>query len=238
MEVYLIEGTVLPERARIDHQFGLKFSHFGTGNSGSMTVSIICNKVMVWLETPIEWEVLDIRNLVKYSLLNELAVVGFLHGYTYELDVSRICNRERGIDAVFGIEVSCIALRNQNLDKTSLHIIIREKSVGEAGVFLHRCFQDLSMAMKSPEDTGFYCYRALEALRQHCIVKFSLPADKKGDQWRKLREIAKCDEVTTREIEAAAAHTRHGGVTPITDIELQNLLLNTWNVVEEYVRNV
>lgn len=238
METYLIEGTVLPERARIDHQFGEEFTHIGTGTTGTMTVSILCNKVMVWLETPTEWDILDLRNLVKYVLLNELAIVGFLQGYTYELDVSRVCNRERGIDFVFGIDVPCIGLRNQNMDKASMHNLIREKSIGEAGVFIHRCFQDLTMAMKSAEDTGFYCYRALEALRQHCIAKFKLPAEKKGEQWKKLREIAKCDEATTREIEAAAAHTRHGGVTPITDAERQKLFLNTWNVVEGYMRNV
>lgn len=238
MEAYLIEGTVLPERARLDLQFGQQFTHIATGVTGSMTVSILCNRVVVWLETPTEWDIFDLRNLVKYVLLNELAIVGFLHGYTYELDVSRVLNRERGIDVVYGIDVPCIALRNQSVNKEKMHILIREKTVGPEGVFLHRCLHDLSMAMKSAEDTGFYCYRALEALRQHCIVKFSLQPDKKGDQWRKLREIAKCDEATTREIEAAAAHTRHGGVTPITDNERQRLFLNTWNVVEGYIQNV
>jgi hypothetical protein len=35
--------------------------------------------------------------------------------------------------------------------------------------------------MKHANDTGFYCYRAIESLRKHCAVLHGLSADEKNN---------------------------------------------------------
>lgn len=240
METYLIEGTVHPERAQISMKFGFSCQHLASNTTASISVNIQLNKIVAWVDTEAEWPLYDLRNFIKTAISNELSVVGFLHGYAYELDVTRIVQRERDIDWVIGIDVPCIAERNASLDKEAMYSLIREKTIGKEGTLLHRCFIDLSMAMKHADDTGFYCYRAVEALRQHCIIKFGLPPGdrNKAAQWAKLREIAQCSETTTREIEAAAAHTRHGGISTASDQERARLFTITWDVVEGYIRNL
>lgn len=94
------------------------------------------------------------------------------------------------------------------------------------------------MAMKTPDDTGFYCYRAIESLRQYCIVKFQLDPKKKPDQWKKFKGIAGCDEAILNKIKMAADEVRHGGVLPVTSQDRELLFISTWDVVEAYLTNI
>lgn len=238
MQTYLFEGVVLPERAQLSVQFSVQFTHITSGISGKADVSVVLNQVAVWVDTEAEWDIFDLRNTIRNLLQNELAVIGYLEGHVYDLEVTRVLNRTLGIDYVFGIDIPCIAERNKSIDKLERLTLIRQKTTGRDGVLLHRCFNDLAMAMKSPEDTGFYCYRAIESLRQHCILKFSLPPDNKAEQWQKLRETAGCDEATIRDIKSAADPVRHGDISSITSQDREALFMKTWNIVDGYIQNV
>lgn len=238
METYLFEGVVLPERAQITLQFPLEFVHITSGTKGKASISIILNQVAVWVDSEVEWDIFDLRNVVKNILQNELAVIGYLEGYAYDLEIKRVQNRSRGIDYVFGIDIPCIAERNKSIDKIAKISLIRQKANGTEGVLLHRCFNDLVMAMKAPDDTGFYCYRAIESLRQHCILKFNLSPENKAEQWQKLREIAKCDEAAIREIKLAADPVRHGNIGPVTSQDRERLFTKTWDIVDNYIQNI
>ncbi len=238
MEPYLFEGVVYPERAGITLRlppFG--FKHVTTGKEAVAHISILLNQVAVWVETATEWEILDLRNVVKGLLQNELAIVGYLKGYAYDLDIRRVVNRTLGIDQLFGIDIPCIAERKKETDLAKEVEKIRIKTDGDAGMYLHRCFADLVSAMKIPDDTGFYCYRAIEALRQYCIVRYKLDPDRKSDQWSKVREVAGCGEDTLLHIKAAADPVRHGAIVPITDGDRQALFTKTWDVVDGFLKN-
>jgi hypothetical protein len=234
---YLFEAVVHPERAQISLQFSLRFSHLTSGVEASASVSVVLNQVAVWIDSAIEWDIFDLRNVVKSVLQNELAVVGYLKGYAYEVEIRRVLNRGRGIDYVFGIDIPCIAERNKAIELEREIAKIRGKIHDIEGVYLHRCFMDLVSAMKNPDDTGFYCYRAVESLRQHCASKYNVAPEKKAEQWEKLRELAKCDEATLREIKATADPVRHGDVVRVTSDDRVRLLTKTWDVVDAYINN-
>jgi hypothetical protein len=200
MTPYLYEGLILPERAQLSLQFEVHFKHLTSGVSAAARVSIVLNQVAVWIYTDVEWDILDLRNLVKTILQNQIAVIGYLKGYAYEVEIRRVLHSDLGIDYVFGIDIPCIAERNKSIDLDARIALIREKTIGVEGVLLKHRFNALVMAMKNSDDTGFYCYRAIESLRQHCIIKFNLNPENKSMQWKKLREIAQCDEDTIRSI--------------------------------------
>lgn len=237
MDPYLFEGVVLPERAQISLQFSVQFTHITSGVKGKAHVSVILNQVAVWIDSDVEWDIFDLRNVVRNLLQNELAIVGYLKGHAYDLEIKRVLNRALGIDYIFGIDIPCIAERNKSIDLDARISAIREITGGTEGVLLHRCFNDLMMAIKNPEDTGFYCYRAIESLRQHCILKYKLPSEKKSEQWKKLRELAQCDEKAIRDIKSAADPVRHGEVTAITSQDREKLFIQTWDIVDGYLKN-
>jgi len=51
MEPCLFLGIVLPERAQLSFQFGLRFSHLTSGVHGTAAVTIILNQVAVRVES-------------------------------------------------------------------------------------------------------------------------------------------------------------------------------------------
>ncbi len=237
MESYLFQGIVLPERAQLSLEDSLKFSHITSGFDGIAKVRILLNQLAVWIDSDHEWNIFDLRNVVYNLVQNHLNMVGYIKGFAYNLEITRIICRSRKIDHVYGIEVPCIAERGKTLDLGTELKKLRKKTHGPDGVFLTRCFNDLVSAMKYADDTGFYCYRAIESLRHHSAAKNGLSSCPKSKQWEKFREIADCEESLLISIKQVADPLRHGGVSGITSEERSMILIRTWNIVSSYLEN-
>ena len=235
---YLFEGLILPERAQLSLTSTLQFKHATTGISADSRISIILNQVAVWVDSNTEWDIFDLRNIVKNIVQNEIAIIGYLKGHAYEVEIRRVLQTDLGIDYVFGIDIPCITERNKSINHTEKFISLHAKAMGSEGIFLHRCFNDLMMAMKNPADTGFYCYRAIESLREHCTTKYNINTNNLSRQWEKLREVAKCDINTIMFIKEKADPVRHGGYISITSEVREELFLRTWDVVDAYIENI
>jgi|SRR5918996_1913116 hypothetical protein len=238
MDPYFFHGVVLPERAQLSLQFALRFSHLKSGVSGVAKVSVVLNQVAVWVESDYEWDIFDLRNVVKNIVQNHLAMVGYLKGYAYDFEVTRVLNQSRGIDYVFRIDIPCLAERGKSIDLQDALLTLRDKTIGPNGVFLHRCFSDLASSIKHADDTGFYCYRAIESLRHHCAALHGLSSAEKSKQWEKFREVSGCDEQTLHAIKVAADPLRHGEAAGISSEDRENLFTSTWDVVDGYLKSV
>ena len=92
--------------------------------------------------------------------------------------------------------------------------------------------------MKYADDTGFYCYRAIEALRHHCSATHALLAKSKDVQWEKFREISGVDIQAIEILKNAAGEVRHGGVTNVTSEDREKFFETTWNIVGSYLSKI
>lgn len=92
--------------------------------------------------------------------------------------------------------------------------------------------------MKHADDTGFYCYRAIESLRHHCAAVHGLSKANKSTQWDKFREVAGCSEETLHAIKVAADPLRHGEPSGVTSDDRAKLFTSTWDVVDQYLKRV
>jgi hypothetical protein len=220
---------------KLSLQFGLRFRHLISGEIAQAKVSVVLNELAVWVDSQTEWDIFDLRNVVKTIVLNELAIVGYLKGYAYDLELTRMLSQSRGIDQVFGIDIPCLAQRRQSINLSEALAKLRDKTVGPDGVFIHRCFNDLVSSMKHADDTGFYCYRAIESLRHHCAALHGLSADDKAKQWEKFREVSGSDEQTLLTIKAAADPLRHGEASGVSSDNRAKLFIMTWEVVGRYL---
>jgi hypothetical protein len=235
MNTYIFQGVVRPERAQLSLQFGLVFKHLTSGVEATAQVSIILNQTVVWVETQHVWDLFDLRNVVANIVQGHLQMIGFLKGYGYDLELTRVINREQSVDYVFGIEIPCVAQRNSDSEFDTAMNNLRKMSFGEHGIYFVRCLSDLSSAMKKAEDTGFYCYRAIESLRHHFAAISAIECRTKLFQWQRFREVANCSEEDLREIKAAADPVRHGQYLESTSADRARLFTLTWNVVEGYI---
>lgn len=238
MDAYLFTGTILPERAQLTLQNSRNFVHLASGVGGGVRVSILNNQLAVWVESDHEWDIFDLRNLVKTWVQNQLAMVGFVLGYAYEIEISRVLHQQKSIDYVFGIDIPCLASRNTEVDVVAELERLDKKCFGPKGVFLHRCFTDLAFAMKHADDTGFYCYRALESLVHHCMVLEGIPKSKKKSGWETFREKSGSSEELVYSIKDAADPLRHGEATSTTANARETMLVSTWDIVTRYLNNL
>lgn len=236
MPRYLFTGTVLPERALLTLSWEVKkFIHISTGNTGRAQVSILLNQVAAWIEADQRWDIFDLRNVVRNLIQTHLSMIGFIRGFAYDLAIARVLCPEENVDHVFGIDIACIPDRGKDLNlQTELERLCPLTS-GPLGIFIDRCFSDLVSAMKHADDTGFYCYRAIESLRHHCASKCGLEDSDRAIQWTKFRELAKCTEDEIRQIKSAADPIRHGKPAESGALDRAALLVATWAVVDRYL---
>lgn len=238
MEQYLFHGVVLPERAQLSLNFVCEFRQPVSEYKGVASVSILLNQVAVWVEVESSLDIFDLRNIVKNIVYTNLSIVGYIRGYAYDVEIIRVINKALGVDYVYGVEIPCLAERNKSVDLPVAFQKVLSKIHGEGSVFLHRCFNDLVSAMKNAEDTGFYCYRAIESLYQHCIVVNGMSSGNKKQQWEKFRAVAECDEQTLLLIKVAADPLRHGVPVFVSSEDRAKLFTSTWDVVGKYIENV
>lgn len=237
MEPYQFIGTVLPERAQISVSFNLRFSHPATGCDGAVEVSIINNQIMVRVYSEADWEVHDLRNVVLNTVQSEIATVGYLIGHAYDIEITRVVNTSKGVDYVFGIDMPCINEPRKERDVISDLNNLRPLKVGEKGIHIVRCFNDLNSAMRHTDDTAFYCFRAIEALRHHCAAMHGIVEADKKSQWQKLSDICGFGEgeVDINSIREASTRVRHGEVLYQSNEDRAKLLQDTWSIVDRYI---
>lgn len=236
METYFIQGIVLPERSPITYEFSSKFQHVATGQNCSAKVTILLNQVAIWLDVEEEMSLADLKNLANYMVLDLLYVFSFLNGYTYDFQVTRTINRERGVDAVLGIDHPTIAARRPVIDYAAVVKKVQAHLLGEQGLFIHRCLGDLSAAMRFVEDSAFYCYRAIESLRKHCAAIHGIGGSSKTLQWEKFREVSGFSKEKIGWIAEFSKESRHGGTSILSIEENEKLLNETWDIVDSYLK--
>lgn len=239
MTRYLFQGSVLPKRASLS--FGAPardFIHYTSDKSLTAKIDIILNEVAVWIDTEQEWNIYDLRNVVYTILQNDLAILSFITGYAYQLEITRALNKELSIDRVFGIEIPCIEERNKGVDIMARFEEIVSKVSGADGMYLHRCFTDLVSAMKMAEDTGFYCYRAIESLVHHCASINEIGSVNESAKWEKFREVSGTSKELIYAIKKFADSTRHGKPLKITSADRSTLFMTSWDIVETYLATI
>jgi len=192
----------------------------------------------ITIYTDKEWDIFDLKNVAQHITQSHISIFGYLKGYAYSVEITRIINYERGVDYVFGVDIPCISKPRENIDFSRAWEKIKPNIAGENGIFLIRCFNDLSSAMKYADDTGFYCYRAIEALRHHCAAINSLSGKERDLQWKKFREVSGVQERDIRELSNSAQAIRHGGIDPVTGRDREAIFISTWNIVDAYIAKI
>jgi len=248
MTTYIFKGIVLPERAQITLFPPIKLVVMNKATDKvkfESQLSVNRNQITCWVDTNSECnldELLDLKNEVKAHISTILAIVGFINGCAYDIEITQVINKEKPIDYVYGIDIPCIRERNKNINiNDKLNSLLSKVSSSDiSSIYLSRCFTDLIMAMKNPIDTGFYCYRAIESLRQYCKNKYNIGEDNKSAQWKKLRDITGYAEKSDFEdyikvVTDFAYPIRHGDIIHITDSQRIEIFMKTWDVVEAFL---
>ena len=231
---YVFTGRVHPERATLVLP-RMDFHWEGPSEWAQRGWFVIdYNQITAVIKSTLpESEVFTLRNMVKSHIEMATSVVGFIAGYAYEVEVLNYISGDLEQSKVFNIGIPVLEDRYSKEALSTLFPGLLQLCSGKYGPFLCRCLNDLGMAIRHASDTAFYCYRALESLKQHFASVQQIEGDKA--QWMVMSAAigGSIDEV--QPIRSLAFPARHGVPEALSDEQRRDAFLTTWSIVERFV---
>ncbi|MBI4379174.1 MAG: hypothetical protein HY578_08775 [Nitrospinae bacterium] len=172
------------------------------------------------------------RNIIKDGVELLANVVGFLKGYAYNVEIIKVFDNDLNLTVIFGIEIPALEERNKKREPADINHKY-PLCLGPDGVYLRRCLGDLNMAIQHLDDTAFYCFRALESLKQYFGYILEISGDR--EQWEEMSKAIGGNREDIEPIRKLAFPARHGVPEPITDKKRKEVFLITWDIVEKFM---
>ena len=233
MKKLFFSGIIHPERLGLS--IGTVEQELGTDGvlRGSMKFSISNGQLIAYVEWDNDREdYFTLRNIVQAAVEPMTNIASFLKGYAFGVEVVQIFDEELNKSQAFSNEIPSLVERNKKRELTEVKAIY-PLCCGPDGLYLRRCLNDLNLAIRHPDDTGFYCYRALESLKQFFGFLRAEKDDRK--QWQAMASVLGGKEEDIKPIKDLAFPARHGVPDPITDQQRKDIFLKTWDLVERFV---
>lgn len=227
---YAFFGRIYPENAGVNiSQTELQhMSQFGT-----LQIEIFAHGSQLLIEVQTEDttnDIFTIKNLVKSSVSSLTDPLSFLVGKRVNVEILGVITPS-GRKRVFGVELHYISgkISQEEIQDKWLPKIMDAYQT-EASPYIQRAFRDYRLAMEYGEDTGFYCFRAIESLRQF----FKNEDD--AESWERLRDTLDVDRSTIEDgVQNYSKKRRHGDVYSITGEERQQILETTWDIIKRFI---
>lgn len=196
----------------------------------SLSISIKSSQVMAIAVVDDRVDsVFTIRNQVEHFVGLITDTFAYLTGFSYAVTITSVLSPDSK-HHVFDVNVDAVSEKTdfENLDATFNEIMAVYST--PAGDPLKRCMADFRRSLRNPEDSGFFCYRAVESLRHYF-------ADDTDDDpgWETMRSQLDVAREDLMFIKQFADPRRHGTTAPITDDERAEVYSITWKVIDSYI---
>ncbi len=230
MNTYTFSGKVLPERANmsITRPLPIAMEAKDAGISGAGAISILVSQISVVFNTEdSNVDLPTLKNYVEGIVRNLVDAYGYLSGRGYDIEITSVVD-PAGMQTVFGVGVGALE-QTQSERPLSFQDL---KDVVFKSQELRRALSDLREAIRSPLDTGFFCYRAIECIRQS--FRQAEDGDKDGPSWGRLRDMLRVDRSWIEVVKKSADPQRHGGTPYMSGEDRVSAMLHAWKVVDRF----
>lgn len=97
---------------------------------------------------------------------------------------------------------------------------------------------DVRQAQQLDDDAAFYCYRAIEGLRQSFVLPGESETSDKAKSWERLRSALNVSEDRIREVAEASKSRRHGGDDLSEQSKRVEFVVFTKDLIARYVQQL
>jgi len=230
-------GKLHPERVPISS---------GQSHRGKATVSTLGLDFEFRIELHASQLILDINVLsgnadigtlknLATSLARGLAhIIGYRVGGHFDAEIVSAIDRDSDDWRVFGVEIPVVADKRRR-ERTGERIEVRTAlfmAVGQSTA-AQMALDDFTSAMLRPTDTGFYCYRAIEAMMQS--MKSGPTDTNDGPAWERLRTDLRVERAVIAVVQKHAEMPRHGKPTGMSDADRATVLDLTDRIIERFL---
>jgi len=205
----------------------------GSVFSGSVEVLLDKNNVVVTVETEhnFDKELETLKNSLEYFTNNFLGACNYNYGTFVKCRIIQGGNNAKQLYSFLPKNRSLFDNQKsrpftpQEIAEISLKDLQIARAIGQA-----------VDALNHPIDTGFFCYRSLEALRQNFIPQGVGDDDEaRLKSWKDMGEALKVRLSYIKLIKDNAGVTRHGKVQNVSGSEIQEMIDTTWKIIDRYL---
>ena len=155
-------------------------------------------------------------------------LIGYLIGGSFDVHMISATSNA-GPSVVFGIKVPALE-EARGAQITSIESDLVNAVAQEIPARL--VLADFREAIRNPAGTGFFCYRAVEAMMQSTKAH---PDERDAVAWKTLRDRLQIDRAFIAEIKKHADYPRHGKVSSINDADRAKVFRLTDQIVRRYL---
>lgn len=231
--VYAVTGIVHPERA--DVTISSAGALIGEdGELGRLSFSVFKSRIagVFRSQEPIQ-NTRQVAYWVESSVRGITDTLCFTNGCGYDVEIIQIIDIQSNAHQVFGVEDEVISSLKVG-DRVSPESIATLYGT-IFGRYLQRAFADLREAVRTPGDSGFFCYRAIECLVHYFMFDANDKATTKSEAWLQFRETVNIPEYKFRELKSAADPQRHGNLHEEPSLSRGSVMQYAWEIVEGFI---
>jgi hypothetical protein len=231
---YTFFGKVHPERCNVSiPELRAQIKSLDGDVDGIVRYSISLSQVTATFECnrPVQ-NVYTLKNIVEEGIRVALDALGYTLACGYDLEIVQVIDSIGSLPVVFGVGIPAI---NKSAESAGVKFEDIVSTYGDTkGQYLQRCLADLREAIRTPKDTGFFCYRGIESLRQFFLHEMKAKSD--SVSWESLRCELAVERGDIEIVKGFADPIRHGGSGGISDEERAKVFTLTWNIVNKFIK--
>lgn len=210
MPKIMFHGRVLPERADFNIANNpLPWTLHALGSDIECSLSIARSMVsVVCTVDDAAIDLLTLCNMVKSSAVRLITdAYGVAMGIGYDVEIISATNLETGCQRVFGVDVAI------DVDAEFPELAEVVAQMGNE-LQLRSAIANFREAIRLPDETAFYSYRSIEAVKGYFLQRENGAKDSAA--WEKTRSNLNLKATTLTEFKDVADKMRHGVVVPQT----------------------
>lgn len=230
---YIFHGDVHPNRASVSLDLD-PFTVETEQGELEVDLSIFASKITVIVASEIEWYHLDLRNIVRSLVRSHINAFAYSVGYYYDMEISSVILPD---DTRITFSIEHPALSDVLEEKNSNELIRRAINAGngEGGQYSRRAISDFRDALEFADDTTFYCYRALESLKQFYAEEEMDDTKMWDNLWD---ELEMDNDLAVGEMNEFSKDLRHGEPRYIPGETRDEHIKFTWKAIDQHIKNV
>ena len=228
--LYLLTGLVHPERADVN----VSSTRIELRDTGDViNFSVYKSRIAFTVETGVllnEDGMNSLRLFAEDQVRTVVDSLGFLIGCGYDIEIIQCLEPKSQGHLIFGVEEKYLSELNY-IDRVNPEELVQLMN-SEFGVYLRRCLNDLRLAIRVPQDSPFYCYRAIECLTHHFLNN---GASNKNEAWQQFRDQLTISKEKIMYIKGAADPIRHGNPLEAQTADRREVMTSTWGIIMSFI---
>jgi len=237
--IYVLSGKVLPERADVNLRKPMAINILPgriIPEGSTVFVTVICSQISMVVHS--RGEIADLQALAhECEGMCRMIVdcLGFLLTCGYDIEITQVSGAG-GLHVVYGVQpadLRPIPFSNDNFQD----IFERLVTVPQAYQLAYRrALADYREAIRSFEDTAFFCYRAVEDLRQVFVENEQSKDIQTWDRlWEAMPSVEHARSYVKDVIRPLATGNRHGGGALISSQQRLEMLERTSKIISAFI---